>query len=92
MFLVAVTATAENGKATFTQILGLRNEVEQQLLAMGRRAENGQKLLALLYRRPTVNISAVSKELGISQVAADKLVKTFPVDRLFMLTHYRSVI
>jgi Fic family protein len=56
MFLVAVIATAENGKATFRQILFLRNEVEQQLLAMGRRAKNGQKLLALLYRRPVVNI------------------------------------
>lgn len=77
MFLVAMIATAEKGKDTFQKILALRNEVEGKLLTMGRRAKNGHRLLTLLYRRPTVNAGTVSKELKISQVAADKLLKSF---------------
>ncbi len=77
MFLVAMIATAEKGKETFQKILALRNEVESKLLTMGRRAKNGHRLLTLLYRRPMVNAGTVSNELNISQVAADKLLKSF---------------
>jgi predicted transcriptional regulator len=44
---------------------------------MGRRAKNGHRLLTLLYRRPMVNAGTASRELKISQVAADKLLKSF---------------
>jgi Fic family protein len=77
MFLVAVVATAEKGKDTFQKILSLRNEVERKLLTMGRRAKTAHQFLTVLYRRPVVNAKIVSKELRISQVAADKLLKTF---------------
>jgi Fic family protein len=77
MFLVAVIATAEKGQQTFQEILALRNEVEGKIICMGRRAKNGQRLLTTLYRRPMINTAAVSKELGISQVSADQLVKSF---------------
>jgi Fic family protein len=77
MFLVAVIATAEKGQKTFQEILALRNEVEEKIMCMGRRAKNGQRLLKTLYRRPVINTAAVSKELGISQVSADQLVKSF---------------
>lgn len=77
MFLVAVIRTAETGKKTFQEILALRNEVEAKIMRMGRRAKNAQRLLTLLYRQPTVNASAVRKDLKISQVAADRLLKAF---------------
>src|SRR5436190_19142135 len=77
MFLVAVIATAEKGKETFQKILSLRSEVEEELLGMGRRAKSGRRLLNVLYRRPTLNSQVVSKELKISQVAADRLLRTF---------------
>ncbi len=77
LFLVAVIATAESGKKTFQEILALRDEVEARLLIMGRRAKNGRRLLAMLYRQPTLNSGMVSKELRISKVAADKLVGCF---------------
>jgi Fic family protein len=77
MFLVAVTATAEKGKQTFQEILALRNSVDQTLMAMGRRAKNGHRLMTMLYREPMVNAQAVAKELDISQVSADKLIKAF---------------
>jgi Fic family protein len=90
MFLVAVIATAENGKQTFQRILALRNEVEGRLLGMGRRAKNGQKLMALLYRFPVVNTIAVRKELKISQVAADDLVQLFVREGILVeLTGFR---
>lgn len=77
MFLVAVISTAETGKKTFQEILVLRNEVESKVVSMGRRAKNAQKLLNVLYRRPVLNSAGVMKELGISQVAADQLLKEF---------------
>jgi Fic family protein len=77
MFLVAVAATAEKGKTTFQKILNLRSDAEMTLLTLGRRAKSGQRLLNLLYRRPTVNTHIVTKELKVSQVAADKLLKAF---------------
>lgn len=77
VFLVAVITTAEKGKDTFRKILALRTEVDQEALAMGRRAKNAHRLLNVLYRRPRLNTIAVQKELKISQVAADRLIKTF---------------
>ena len=100
MFLVAVISTAETGKKTFQEILTLRNEVESKVLSMGRRAKNAQRLLHVLYRRPVLNSAAVMKELGISQVAADQLLKGFlkagivrevtgfKRNRLFQFTRY----
>ena len=77
MFLVAVVATAEKGKKTFQAILALRNRVEAELMGMGRRAKAGHQLVRLLYRRPMVNVNMVKKELGLSHVAADRLLKAF---------------
>jgi len=100
MFLVAVIATAEKGKTTFQKILALRNKVEGQILTMGRRAKNAQKLLMLLYKEPMVNTVTVSKKLKISNVAAHKLVKAmsdtsilveltgFKRNRLFQFKRY----
>lgn len=77
MFLVAVVATAEKGKKTFQEILTLRNKVEGELIAMGKRAKSGHQLLRILYRQPMVNVNLVKKELGLSHVAADRLLKAF---------------
>jgi len=77
VFLVAVVSTAEEGKKTFQEILTLRDKTEAKLLAMGRRAKNGRRLLTMLYRHPSVTTAQVCRELHISQVAADQLIKTF---------------
>jgi len=44
---------------------------------MGRQAKNGYRLLTLLYRQPTVNVNALTKELKISHVSADRLLRSF---------------
>lgn len=90
MFLVAVITTAEKGKHTFREILSLRNEVEVKLLSMGRRANNGKRLLELLYQRPIVNTASVMRELDITQRAADELIKTFvQADMLIEITGFK---
>lgn len=76
MFLVAVIATAEKGKETFGQILELRNKVEGEIIGMGRRAKNAQRLLALLYRQPTTNADHVQKSLKLSKRSAHQLVQS----------------
>lgn len=77
IFLVAVIETAEKGKRTFHEILAIRNKVEAKILTMGRRAKNAQRLLSVLYRRPLMSANEIKKELKISTVSANKLIKSF---------------
>ncbi len=77
MFLVAVISTAEKGKKTFQKILALKEKADADLVCMGRLAKNGRRLLTLLYREPTINVAAVKKEMEISHVSAEKLLRTF---------------
>lgn len=55
----------------------MRNKGEADLMTMGRRAKVGHELLKLLYRQPAVNVSAVTNELKLSHVAADRLLRAF---------------
>ncbi len=103
MFLVAVITTAEKGKTTFQAILKLRNEIETKIIGMGRRAKSAQALLMVLYRRPIINTQAVTAELHISKVAAERLLKDFVAagilqemtgfkrNRMFQFTRYFSL-
>jgi len=77
MFLVAVIATAQKGKKTFQDILELQKNSEAKVVCMGRRAKNAHRLLNFLYRSPAVKTGDIMKELKISQVSADKLIKAF---------------
>jgi Fic family protein len=77
VFLLAIITTAEKGKATFQEILRVKNQTETRLLEMGKRGKNGQRLLELLYRQPTVSAADVSKYLRISAVAAHNILKIF---------------
>ncbi|MBF0261864.1 MAG: Fic family protein [Magnetococcales bacterium] len=73
-FLQAVEETAEQGKETFRQLLALRQEIDSRIVTLGRRAENGRRLIQFLYRRPAVNVGLVSAKLGIQYPAANQLV------------------
>ncbi|MBF0294244.1 MAG: hypothetical protein HQL96_03570 [Magnetococcales bacterium] len=73
-FLQAVEETAEQGKETFHQLLALRQEIDGRIVTLGRRAENGRRLIQLLYRRPVVNVAQVASELGLQYQAANQLV------------------
>ncbi|WP_218043551.1 Fic family protein [Oryzomonas japonica] len=74
-FLVAVTATAEKGQETFRNILTLKNEVDGQIVSLGRRAENARNLLLHLYQKPVINANFVSRILDLTPRAANALIK-----------------
>jgi len=73
-FLKSVIDTSEKGISTFQDILQLHRSVETELVALGRRAENGRKLLMHLYRSPVIDINQVEQLLDISYARANSLV------------------
>lgn len=73
-FLQAVTETAEKGKDTLQRLLVLRHEVDNEVIKLGRRAENAQKLLIHLYKNPAVTVSEVMDLLDLQYHPANKLV------------------
>jgi Fic family protein len=102
-FLQAVMETAKNGKQTFQRILALRQEVDAQIMTLGRRAENGHLLLRHLYQEPAVNVNQVSELLGVQYHAANQLVSAlvdvgilqeetgWQRNRLFVFRRYLNV-
>jgi Fic family protein len=73
-FLNGVIESAKHSKATFEKILTLRNEVDQIITKLGRRAENAQKLIYHLYSHPTIKIDDVCQVLDIKPNVAHPLI------------------
>lgn len=73
-FLLAVIETSENGKITFEKILVLKNKVDNQIVTLGRKAENAKILINFLYKRPTVTVASAAKALSITNKAANQLL------------------
>ena len=74
-FLQGMAETSAKGRDTFGKILVLRTDVEQRILALGKRAPNASAALKLLYRRPFVAAADLERELGVSAPTAQALVK-----------------
>ena len=103
LFLQAVSETAESGKITFQKILTLRQDLERQIVTMGRRAENARRLILYLYEQPAVSVDGVMKSLGINKNPARGLIKTmedqnileevtgFGRNRIFVFRKYLDV-
>ena len=66
--------TAEKGKVTCDRILKLHRSTENNLVKLGRRAENARKLLMHLYQSPVVNIRQVEDLLNMNYARANSLV------------------
>lgn len=75
-FLQAVIETAENGKRTFQRILALRQEIDIQVVTLGRRAENAHSLVLRLYQEPVVSVNQAAEWLDIKYYAANQLIGT----------------
>lgn len=73
-FLLAVIETSENGKKTFENILLLKNKVDNQIVTMGRKAENAKILINFLYKKPAVTVASAAKALSITNKAANQLL------------------
>lgn len=81
-FLSAVIETAGKGKATFIGILALRQEMDQLAFGYGKRAENVQKLLKHLYRRPAITAAQVSELLDVTHQTASALLNKMVEDEM----------
>ena len=75
-FLKAVSETAENGKQTFQRILSLRQDLEHLIVSLGRRAENGRRLIYHLYEHPAVTVHQVMEVLNVQFNPAGNLIAT----------------
>lgn len=73
-FLQAVSETAENGKQTFQRILNLREDLERLIVSLGRRAENGRRLIYHLYEHPAVTVNQVMEVLNVQFNPAGNLI------------------
>jgi len=76
-FLDAVIETSRSSKETFQAIMALRNQLEGQMVTLGRRAENARLLLLHLYRRPMVTGKQVAELLKVTPRAANNLINEF---------------
>lgn len=74
-FLTAVVETATSSKNTFMAIMTLRQDVEHQILGLGKRAERAKSLLMHLYQHPMISVNDAADVLGGSHQAANSLVK-----------------
>ncbi|MDD3234839.1 MAG: Fic family protein [Candidatus Cloacimonetes bacterium] len=99
-FLQAVMETSEKGKVTFENILKLHRSTENELVKLGRRAENARKLMMHLYRSPVVTIKQVEELLNLNYARANSLVSSlvamnilqettgYSRNRIFMFRRY----
>jgi Fic family protein len=77
-FLVGVIETSKKGIKTFQQILLLKDRIEQKkIVTMGKKIPRARALMNLLYKTPTQNAASVEKNLGVSKVTANALIKDF---------------
>lgn len=102
-FLNGVIHTAKDGIKTFKEIVVLRQRYDSQIINLGVRAKNGQKLLLFMFSRPIINTKNVEKELQISYNSANRLLKSlvdlkilkeltgFSRNRLFILKEYLNL-
>ncbi|MGH8556289.1 MAG: Fic family protein [Methylococcales bacterium] len=89
-FLNAVIQTARQGSQPFQAILVLRQRVEGQIVALGRRAENGRRLMLHLYKKPVINATQATEILDVTPRAANALIQELlTLDILKELTGYK---
>lgn len=76
-FLNGIIQTSKSSINSFEQILNLKKSVEEKISKTGKKAPNAKRLLELLYSTPKLNAQTVSKELSLSVVSVNSLLKTF---------------
>jgi Fic family protein len=72
--LNSVIETSKKGKRTFSDILKLKNNVDNKIVTLNRRAGNGRHLMQLLYRQPLVRVNDVVEFLDVSAKSANLLI------------------
>jgi Fic family protein len=102
-FLKAIIEISKSGKQTFTNIFALQKSVDGQLLTLGRRVANGQKLILELYKNPVITSQDVMRICGIQYNPANNLIKVlcevgilkegtgYQRNRIFVFTKYMDI-
>ena len=76
-FLVGVAQTAEKAIASLNAIIQLKQEAENQILTLGRKAPTAKRLLDDLFAQPVLNAGDLAEKQGISLVSAYRLIDDF---------------
>ena len=89
-FLEGIRSTSENSIDTFTNIIALRAEVEDKIIALGKKQALAKSFLRYLYSRPVIDIGDVAENLEINFSTASRLVDNFlKLDVLKEVTGYK---
>jgi Fic family protein len=73
-FLVGVIETAKKGVETFDAILKLKTNVELDIQTLKTRANNAQKIIQHLFKRPMIEVNKVMEITGVSKRTAYHLI------------------
>lgn len=76
-FLVGISETAQQGRHTLEKIIALRQRCEADIMRMGRRAKNGEKLLKHLYSSPVIDAAMTGMALGLKPPTVYQLLNDF---------------
>lgn len=77
-FLQGVIETAENSILTFQNIIQLRDKIErQQLITLGKKQTDAQRLLNELYKQPIMDGSTIAETMSIHASTANRMISNF---------------
>jgi Fic family protein len=73
-FLTGVIEIAEKGIAVFENIFKLQKKVGEQIMTLGTRTEDANKIITALYKKPIINAAEVGKIIGKSKSTVSSLI------------------
>lgn len=65
-FLVGIIETTKSGVSTFDAILKLKKEVEFKIQNLGSKANNAQKVMSYLFKRPMIEVTQIMEVADVS--------------------------
>ena len=75
-FLKGVIETSEKGIKTFQDIMKLKQEIDNILYSLGKKAENANILMDYLYKNPFINVTIVVDTLKVTKPTATSIIKS----------------
>ena len=103
LFLSGVIDVAKESKSVLEKIINLRQEYNDKIITLGRRAKMAQKLLLYLFSQPTTDVGTIVDVLHITYNTANRLLKDleklgileentgFSRNRFFVLYQYLNL-
>ncbi len=74
-FLTGVIETSQKGIKTFQDIMALKQDIDNIILTMGKKAESASTLMDYLYEQPLITINLAVERLNVSKPTANTLIK-----------------